>query len=144
MVSQLCLMCGSTLNCQTLCLGARPRYSLVVDEDVKKPSNQPSNQPSSTSVRFSAKPYLSIQYRFSQLASLPVWLIIIFLPHPSLLSKKNIWFSLVSSSLFLRFVFLPYRFLFSQGFCFSLSFSKQPFARDLDCPLSLISKPILS
>ena len=41
MVSQLCLMCGSTLNCQTLCLGARPRYSLVVDEDVKKPTNQP-------------------------------------------------------------------------------------------------------
>ena len=40
MVSQLCLMCGSTLNCQTLCLGARPRYSLVVDEDVKKPTNQ--------------------------------------------------------------------------------------------------------
>ena len=41
MVSKLCLMCGSTLNCQTLCLGARPRYSLVVDEDVKKPTNQP-------------------------------------------------------------------------------------------------------
>ena len=41
MVSQLCLMCGSTLNCQTLCPGARPRYSLVVDEDVKKPTNQP-------------------------------------------------------------------------------------------------------
>ena len=41
MVSQLCLMCGSTLNCQTLCLGARPRYSLVVEEDVKKPTNQP-------------------------------------------------------------------------------------------------------
>ena len=41
MVSQLCLMCGSTLNCQTLCLGARPRYSLVVDEDVKEPTNQP-------------------------------------------------------------------------------------------------------
>ena len=43
MVSQLCLMCDSTLNCQTLCLGARPRYSLVVDEDVKKPTNQPTN-----------------------------------------------------------------------------------------------------
>ena len=43
MVSQLCLMCGSTLNCQTLCLGARPRYSLVVDEDVKKPTNQSIN-----------------------------------------------------------------------------------------------------
>ena len=41
MVSQLCLMCGSTLNCQTLCLGARPWYSLVVDKDVKKPTNQP-------------------------------------------------------------------------------------------------------
>ena len=40
MVSQLCLMCGSTLNCQTLCREARPRYSLVVDEDVKKPTNQ--------------------------------------------------------------------------------------------------------
>ena len=40
MVSQLCLMCGSTLNCQTLFLGARPRYNLVVDEDVKKPTNQ--------------------------------------------------------------------------------------------------------
>ena len=40
MVFQLCLMCGSTLNCQTLCLGARPRYNLVVDEDVKKPTRQ--------------------------------------------------------------------------------------------------------
>ena len=40
MVSQLCLMCGSTLNCQTLCLGARPRYNLVVEVDVKKPTNQ--------------------------------------------------------------------------------------------------------
>ena len=39
-VYQLCLICGSTLNCQTLCLGARPRYNLVVDEDVKKPTNQ--------------------------------------------------------------------------------------------------------
>ena len=44
MVSQLCLMCGSTKNCQTLCLGARPRYNLVVDEDVKKPTNQPTWQ----------------------------------------------------------------------------------------------------
>ena len=26
------------------CLGARPRYNLVVDEDVKKPTNQPTNQ----------------------------------------------------------------------------------------------------
>ena len=38
MVSQLCLMFGSTQNFQTLCLGARPRYGLVVDEDVKKPN----------------------------------------------------------------------------------------------------------
>ena len=43
MASQLCLMCGSTANCQTLCLGARPRYSLVVDEDVKKPNKQTIN-----------------------------------------------------------------------------------------------------
>ena len=43
MVSQLYLMCGSTLNYQTSCLGARPRYNLVVDEDVKKPTNQPTN-----------------------------------------------------------------------------------------------------
>ena len=41
MVSRHCFMCGSTLNCQTLCLGARPRYNLVVEEDVKKPTNQP-------------------------------------------------------------------------------------------------------
>ena len=27
-------------NCQTLCLGACPRYSLVVDEDVKKSNKQ--------------------------------------------------------------------------------------------------------
>ena len=40
MVSQLCLKCGSTKNCQTLCLGAHSRYSLVVDEDVKKPNKQ--------------------------------------------------------------------------------------------------------
>ena len=44
MVSQLCLMCGHTYNCQTLCLGARPRYSLVVEEDVKKPTNQTYNK----------------------------------------------------------------------------------------------------
>ena len=31
-------------NCQKLCLEARPRYSLVVDEDVKKPTNQPNKQ----------------------------------------------------------------------------------------------------
>ena len=36
MVYQLCLMCGCTQNCKTLCLGTRPRYSLVVDEDFKK------------------------------------------------------------------------------------------------------------
>ena len=36
-------MCGSRLNCQTLCLGARPRYSLVVDEDVKKSTNSSSS-----------------------------------------------------------------------------------------------------
>ena len=28
------------VNCQTLCLGARPRYNLEVDEDVKKPTKQ--------------------------------------------------------------------------------------------------------
>ena len=44
MVSQLCLMCGSTSNCQTICLGARPRYMLVFDVDVKKPTNQPNKQ----------------------------------------------------------------------------------------------------
>ena len=49
MVSELCLMCGSTLNCQTLCLGARPRYSLFVDEDVKKPTNQTKSNQSSSS-----------------------------------------------------------------------------------------------
>ena len=43
MVSQLCLMCGRTLNCQTICLGARPRYNLVVDEDVKKPTKPNQN-----------------------------------------------------------------------------------------------------
>ena len=40
MVSQLCLMCGTTYNYQTLYLGARPRYSLAVDEDVKKLTKQ--------------------------------------------------------------------------------------------------------
>ena len=38
MVSQLCLMCGSTSR--RSCLGARPRYNLVVNEDVKKPNKQ--------------------------------------------------------------------------------------------------------
>ena len=46
MVSQLCLICGSTSNCQALCFGARPRYSLVVDEDVKKPNKQTDKQTS--------------------------------------------------------------------------------------------------
>ena len=44
MVSQLCLMCGRTLNCQTLFLGAHVQYKLVVDEDVKK-SNKQTNKP---------------------------------------------------------------------------------------------------
>ena len=39
-MTQLCLVCGSTENYQTLCLGARPRYNLIVDEDVKKPNKQ--------------------------------------------------------------------------------------------------------
>ena len=54
MVSQLCLMCGSTLNCQTLCLGARPRYNLVVDEDVKKPTNQPTSRQNTIEVKYSS------------------------------------------------------------------------------------------
>ena len=32
-------------------LGTRPRYSLVVDEDVKKPTNQPTNQPTNKLTR---------------------------------------------------------------------------------------------
>ena len=55
MVSQLCLMCGSTYNCQTLCLGARLRYSLVVDEDVKKQTNK---QALFSSASLSLYPYL--------------------------------------------------------------------------------------
>ena len=39
-----------------LSLGTRPRYSLVVDEDVKKPTNQPTNQPNK--VRLSKENYL--------------------------------------------------------------------------------------
>ena len=35
-----------------LCFGARPRYNLVVDEDVKKPTNQPTNQPTHSTVLF--------------------------------------------------------------------------------------------
>ena len=37
-VSKLCLVCGP------VSLGTRPRYSLVVDEDVKKPTNEPNKQ----------------------------------------------------------------------------------------------------
>ena len=37
MVSPLCLVCGSTY-CQTPSLGSRPRYSLVADDDFKKPT----------------------------------------------------------------------------------------------------------
>ena len=33
-------MCGSTENCQMLCPGARPQYSLIVDKDVNKPNKQ--------------------------------------------------------------------------------------------------------
>ena len=40
MVSPFCLVCSSTKICQTLCLGACRRYSLVVDEDVKKPNKK--------------------------------------------------------------------------------------------------------
>ena len=32
--------CVAALNCQMSSLGTRPRYSLVVDEDVKKPNKQ--------------------------------------------------------------------------------------------------------
>ena len=31
-------------NCQTLCLGARLRYNLVVNEDIKKPTKQTSGE----------------------------------------------------------------------------------------------------
>ena len=61
MVSQLCLMCGSTQNCQTLCLGARPRYGLVIDEDVKKPTNQTNKQK-----KLSLRPFLWIFRKFMQ------------------------------------------------------------------------------
>ena len=44
MFSRLCLVCGSTYNCQTLCIRARPRYSLVVNEDVKKTAKRPNKQ----------------------------------------------------------------------------------------------------
>ena len=53
--------------CQTLCLGARPRYSLVVDEDVKKPTNQPTLsliQPFDASL-VSCRVAMSILRRFS-------------------------------------------------------------------------------
>ena len=42
-VSPLCLVCGSTNNCQTSVLGSSA-IELVVDEDVKKPTNQPTKQ----------------------------------------------------------------------------------------------------
>ena len=35
-----CLVCGSTQKVSDISLGTRPRYSLVVEEDVKKPTNQ--------------------------------------------------------------------------------------------------------
>ena len=56
MVSQLCLMCGSTLNCQTLCLGARPRYNLALDENEKKPTNQQTKLLIATIVLFHTHP----------------------------------------------------------------------------------------
>ena len=37
MVSLLCLVCGSTLNCQDGSPGARLPYSIVLDEGAKKP-----------------------------------------------------------------------------------------------------------
>ena len=40
-VSPLCFVCGGTWTCQTSVLGLVRLYSLVVDEDVKKPTNQP-------------------------------------------------------------------------------------------------------
>ena len=43
MVSPLCLVRGSTLNCQYVSRGARPRHSLVADEDVKN-TNKQTNQ----------------------------------------------------------------------------------------------------
>ena len=36
----LFLVCGSTYKMSVASLRARPRYSLVVDEDVKKPTQQ--------------------------------------------------------------------------------------------------------
>ena len=74
MVSQLCLMCGSLLNCQTLCLGARPRYNLVVDEDVKKPTNQ-TKQKQFPTVFFSlnwAAISLHLHFKFREKKRFPV------------------------------------------------------------------------
>ena len=47
MVSQLCLVCGKHVKLSDVSLWTRPRYSLVVDEDVKKPNKQ-SNTPAAT------------------------------------------------------------------------------------------------
>ena len=44
MVSQLCLVCGSTHKLSDVSLGTRPRYSLVVEEDVKKLTNRTKDQ----------------------------------------------------------------------------------------------------
>ena len=64
MVSQLCLMCGSMKNCQTLCLGARLRYSLVVDEDVKKPTKP--NHPLNPGSLLNLLCWLAIMVRFEE------------------------------------------------------------------------------
>ena len=40
MVSPLCLLCVAEVKLSDVSLETRPRYSLVADEDVEKPTNQ--------------------------------------------------------------------------------------------------------
>ena len=46
------------------CLGARPRYNLVVDEDVKKPNNQPNYCPEKGTFAWHEKKNKSIKLRY--------------------------------------------------------------------------------
>ena len=87
MVSQLYLMCGSTL-----CLGARPRYNLVVDEDVKKANKQTNPSP------LVLLPFLSSSSLSLQLAPIPpsILLLCIWNTDPHSDPSLTLWFSMES------------------------------------------------
>ena len=79
-----------------LCLGARPRYSLVVDEDVKKPTKQTNKAMQGATINYGFKAVLSKKH-FS-----PMPLIFVYLMHSMKLVEDNVKYFLSTLSLWIQ------------------------------------------